>query len=102
LLDDDDFGGLDSLMGGLGGLGSSSSNGPGQQQQLQLSPGFKLMPGVFQERWRALAPAEQYVDSLNMATVAALAANGHKDFCGHVGQANVYTMASGGAAPMYK
>jgi hypothetical protein len=92
-------------MGGLGGLGSSSSsiNGPGQQQQqLQLSPGFKLMPGVFQERWRALAPAKQYVDSLNMATVAVLAANGHKDFCGHVGRANVYTMASGGAAPMYK
>ncbi|KAF6256499.1 adaptin N terminal region-domain-containing protein [Scenedesmus sp. NREL 46B-D3] len=105
LLDDDGLGGLDSLMGGLGGLGgSSSSNGLGQQQQqqLQLSPGFKLMPGVFQERWRGLGPAEQYVDSLNMATVAALAANGHKDFCGHVGQANVYSMACGGAAPMYK
>jgi len=60
------------------------------------------MPGVFQDRWRHLAPTEQYADALNMATVAAMAANGHKDFCTHMSQANISTMASGGQAPLYK
>lgn len=101
LLDDDGLGGLVSGLDSL--MGPAGSNGGVQQPAgLQLSPGFKLMPGVFQERWRGLAPAEQYVDKLNMATVAALGANNHKDFCAHVGQANVFTMACGGQAPMYK
>jgi len=34
--------------------------------------------------------------------VAALAANNHKDFCSHVGQANIQTMACGGQPPVYK
>jgi hypothetical protein len=37
-----------------------------------------------------------------MATLAALAANNHQDFCAHMGQAGINTMASGGQAPAYK
>lgn len=96
----DDLAGLDSLL--TASTGSNGGVGLQQPQQLQLNAGFKLMPGVFQEKWKALGPAEQYVESLNMATVAALAQNSHKDFCAHVGQANVLTMACGGAPPMYK
>lgn len=81
---------------------AAPSNGASSGPSLSLTPSFKLMPGVFQERWRNLAPAEQYTESLNMATVAALAANGHKDFGAHMGQANVSTMASGGQPPVYK
>lgn len=101
---DDGLGGLEALLGspaaaaGGGTSNGASSSGP----SLALTPGFKLMPGVFQERWRGLAPYEQYVDSLNMATVAALGANSHKDFTTHMSQANIATMASGGQPPMYK
>lgn len=103
---DDGLGGLEALLGPAAAAapatgtsnGAPSSAGP----SLALTAGFKLMPGVFQERWRNLAPTEQYADGLNMATVAAMAANGHKDFCAHMGQANVSTMASGGAPPVYK
>ena len=86
------------------GLGSAVGPPPLQHQQqvFSLTPGCKLMPGVFQEKWRGLPPAHQYSDSLNMATVAALAANNHKDFCAHMGQAHISTMASGGQPPMYK
>lgn len=34
--------------------------------------------------------------------MAALAANNHRDFCAHVAQANLVTMASGGQPPAYK
>lgn len=34
--------------------------------------------------------------------VAALAANNHQDFCAHVAQAHIQTMASGGQPPVYK
>lgn len=103
---DGGLGGLEALLGPATAAapvtgtsnGAPSSAGP----SLALTAGFKLMPGVFQERWRNLAPTEQYADGLNMATVAAMAANGHKDFCAHMGQANVSTMASGGAPPVYK
>jgi hypothetical protein len=87
------------------GLAPAVADVPAPQQQQQgfsLSPGCKVMPGVFQEKWRGLPPAHQYSDSLNMATVAALAANNHKDFCAHMGQAHIMTMASGGQPPMYK
>lgn len=98
----DDLGGLDSLLGPSTGANGAMRVQQSQQPQLQLSAAFKLMPGVFQEKWRALSPSEQYVDSLNMASVAALAQNNHKDFCAHMGQANILTMACGGAPPMYK
>lgn len=81
---------------------AAPSNGARSGPSLGLTAGFKLMPGVFQERWKSLAPTQQVADSYNMATVAAMAANGHKDFCSHMGQANIYTMASGGQPPAYK
>jgi hypothetical protein len=100
---DDGLGGLEALLGPPAAAAPASNGAPGSAgPSLALTAGFKLMPGVFQERWRNLAPTEQYADSLNMATVAAMAANGHKDFCAHMGQANVSTMASGGAPPVYK
>jgi hypothetical protein len=98
---DDGLGGLEALLGPPAPAAAGTSNGSGGSG-LALSPGFKLMPGVFQERWRGLAPCEQYVESLNMASLAALAANGHKDFCTQMGQAHIATMASGGQPPMYK
>lgn len=99
---DDGLGGLEALLGPPAAAAASPSNGASSGPSLALTAGFKLMPGVFQERWRNLAPVEQYAEALNMATVAAMAANGHKDFCAHMGQANVSTMASGGQPPAYK
>jgi hypothetical protein len=66
------------------------------------SPQCKLAPAAFQEAWRGLPPAQQHLESLSPATVAALAASGHKDFCAHMQQAHIMTMASGGQPPMYR
>lgn len=96
---DDVLGGLDAL---LGPTAAPASNGANNGPSLALTAGFKLMPGIFQEQWRKLNAVQQYTEGLNMATLAALAANGHKDFCLHMGQANVSTMASGGQPPMYR
>lgn len=90
---------MDSLLDlDLGAPTASSGGG----SSLSLNPTAKVMPGLFQERWRSLPPAHQYSDTLNMATVAAFAANQHKDFCAHMAQANIMTMASGGQPPMYR
>jgi hypothetical protein len=97
---DDGLGGLDALLGPP--AAPASSNGANSGPSLALTAGFKLMPGIFQEQWRKLNAVQQYTEGLNMATVAALAANGHKDFCSHMGQANISTMASGGQPPMYR
>lgn len=97
---DDGLGGLDALLGPP--AAPASSNDANSGPSLTLTAGFKLMPGIFQEQWRKLNAMQQYTEGLNMATVAALAANGHKDFCSHMGQANVSTMASGGQPPMYR
>jgi hypothetical protein len=97
---DDGLGGLDALLGPT--AVPASSNGANSGPSLALTAGFKLMPGIFQEQWRKLNAVQQYTEGLNMATVAALAANGHKDFGSHMGQANVSTMASGGQPPMYR
>jgi hypothetical protein len=93
---------LDFDLGDFGSSPAAAAAPPPAPVGFSLQQGFKLMPGVFQERWRGLAPCHQYSDTLNMATVAALAANNHQDFCAHMGQAGINTMASGGQAPAYK
>lgn len=56
----------------------------------------------FQAKWQALEPFFQNTLTLSPATVAALAANNHRDFCEHVAQAYLLTMASGGQGGVYK
>jgi len=87
---------LGTANGAGAGAGSSTLGG------LALVRGPKLMPGVFQERWKALPAAANYTEALNMATVAAMGINNHKDFTGHLAGAGIATMASGGAPPQYR
>lgn len=99
---------IDDLLGGGGGSqhtngGAASSAGPSSHQpQLQLNSQARLGAGPFQAQWKALAVSHAYQEVLSPATVSALASNNHKDFCSHMTQAYINTMASGGAPPNYK
>lgn len=65
-------------------------------------PQARLGSGPFQAQWKALAVSHTYQEVLSPATVTALAANNHRDFCSHMTQAYINTMASGGTPPTYK
>ncbi|MEW5316344.1 MAG: hypothetical protein WDW38_007723 [Sanguina aurantia] len=100
---------IDDLLGGGGGLqhtagGAAPSAAPSSQPQpqLHLNPQARLGAGPFQAQWKALAVSHTYQEVLSPATVSALASNNHKDFCAHMTQAYINTMASGGAPPNYK
>ncbi|GBF87867.1 beta-adaptin A [Raphidocelis subcapitata] len=86
-------GGLDDLLGGFGGGGGGG---------LSLAAAARVAPASFQEKWKRLPPAHSYTETLSSATVSALAANAHNDFCAHVAQGNIHTMACGGQPPAYK
>ncbi|GAX84188.1 hypothetical protein CEUSTIGMA_g11611.t1 [Chlamydomonas eustigma] len=70
--------------------------------ELRLNPKARVTSAQFQDQWKALPPVHQYEERLSSATLAALAANAHKDFAQHMEQAYIMTMASGGQPPTYK
>ncbi|KAK9826712.1 hypothetical protein WJX81_000377 [Elliptochloris bilobata] len=104
--------GLSDLLGGGGGGGGAAAAaaiGPGlgppqppPSPSLALAPAPVLAPADFQARWVAMPVAARFTHGLPPATLAAVEANAHQDFCQHAAARGIATMASGGAPPMYR
>eukprot|EP00195_Chlamydomonas_chlamydogama_P008244 CAMPEP_0202904088 /NCGR_PEP_ID=MMETSP1392-20130828/27835_1 /ASSEMBLY_ACC=CAM_ASM_000868 /TAXON_ID=225041 /ORGANISM="Chlamydomonas chlamydogama, Strain SAG 11-48b" /LENGTH=846 /DNA_ID=CAMNT_0049591569 /DNA_START=246 /DNA_END=2786 /DNA_ORIENTATION=+ len=92
----------------LGGLGMPSSAAPSHPPtsssapELRLNSQARISSAVFQDNWKSLPAVHQYTERLSPATIAAMSANSHKDFCQHMTQAYIMTMASGGQPPTFK
>mmetsp|Transcript_32786 Transcript_32786/g.83214 ORF Transcript_32786/g.83214 Transcript_32786/m.83214 type:complete len:924 (-) Transcript_32786:319-3090(-) len=95
LLDDFD-------LGSLGAPAPAPAPARPAVPELHLNPSARVSPAVFQDKWKSLPVAHTQQDALTPATLAALAANAHKDFTAHVAQAYIQTIASGGQQPTYK
>ncbi|KAG1664607.1 hypothetical protein FOA52_004482 [Chlamydomonas sp. UWO 241] len=103
LLDLEDLLGGGGVGGGVGARPSAAEAHPHAASiELRLEPAACVSSPAFQDAWRSLTPVHTYSERLSQQTVAAFAANGHRDFTQHMAQAYIMTIASGGAPPAFK
>eukprot|EP00887_Chlorella_sp_A99_P000646 scaffold5.g646.t1 len=98
-------GGLEDLLGGFGGGAPAAAPAPPPPQGVSLLPQPAITPQEFQAKWGAWTPqARTFQVQLSLSAVAAVGANGYRDFTQHVGQAHIVSFATPreGSQPPYR